>query len=87
LGSYHERFIIGLVLDPPSCMQLTELVKQIKEATNTTVDTSTVCRLLARYGFTSKRIQRVALQRSLTFQATFFANNLHIFKRHVCMGG
>ena len=75
LENYHEMSIIGLVLDSPQ-LQLTELIMHDKEATNTTVDTSTICRLLARFGFT----QRVALQRSLTFWATFLANT-YIFSR------
>jgi len=79
LDNYHEMSIIGLVLDSPQ-LQLTELIMHVKEATNKTVDTSTICRLLARFGFTRKKLQRVALQRSLTFQATFVANT-YIFSR------
>ena len=63
-------------------MQLTELIKQIKEATNTVVSTSTVCRLLARFRFTRKKVQRVTLQQSVHLRATFVANT-YIFSREM----
>ena len=73
MDNYHEMFIIGLLLDSPQ-LQFTELIMHVKEATNTTVDTSTICRLLAWFEFTRKKLHWVALQRSLTLQATFVAN-------------
>ena len=80
LDSYHEMYVIGLVLDSPQ-LQLTELIKQIKEATNTVVSTSTVCRLLAHFGFIRKKVQQVALQQSVHLR------NTYIYSRDVCMGG
>ena len=77
-------FIICLVLESPM-LQLPKLIKKIAKATNTTVSTSTLCRSLARFGFTHKKIQRVALQRSLDFRASFVANTMY-FKRQICMG-
>jgi len=47
LDSYHEMFIIGLVLDSPQ-FQLTKLVKHVQEATNATIDTSKLLDLPGR---------------------------------------
>ena len=38
------------------------------------VSTSTLCRLLASYGFTRKKVQHVALQRCLDLRALFMAS-------------
>ena len=83
LDSYHEMYVIGsvisIVLVSPQ-LQLTELIKQIKEAINTVA--STVCRLLAHFGLTRKKVQRVALQQSIHILASFVANTC-IFSREM----
>jgi len=58
------------------------LIKQIEEAINTVVSTSTVGRLLSHFGFTRKKAQRAALQQSMHLLATFVANTC-IFSREM----
>ena len=43
-------------------------------ATNVQVSVPTVCRVLKRYGFTRKQVQRVTIQRSTVVRASFMAN-------------
>jgi len=54
LDQYHEIYIINLILDSPS-LQLKEISSEVSQITGTTVSSSTLCRLLARYGFTRKK--------------------------------
>ena len=47
----------------------------MKEITNTEVSPATICKLLASYGITQKKIQHVALQRRLyNYIGLFIAN-------------
>ncbi len=55
-------------------MYLGELCAEIKSITGVEVVASTACKLLSKYGFTRKKIQYVALQRSLEFRASFIAD-------------
>lgn len=73
LDSHHELYIIGFVLHSPT-VQLSELVDKVCEISGTLISTSTMCRLLAKYGFTRKKVQQVALQRCLDLRASFMAN-------------
>lgn len=73
LDSHHELYIIGFILHFPT-LQLSELVDRVEEISGTRVSTSTMCRLLARYGFTRKKIQLVATQRRLDLRASFIAS-------------
>jgi transposase len=69
----HELYILGIIADNPG-LYLHEITTRIKEATNVTVDASTVCRLLRRNGFTRKKIVQTAKQRCSEYRATFMAN-------------
>lgn len=73
LDSHHELYIIGFVLHSPT-VQLSELVDKVCEISGTLISTSTMCTLLAKYGFTRKKVQQVALQRCLDLRASFMAN-------------
>ena len=75
LDRYHEIYIINLILDSPS-LQLKEITSKVLQITGTSVSSSTLCRLLARFGFTRKKVQRIALQRSMAFRALFMANTI-----------
>ena len=72
LSDTDELHIVGLVLKCPS-MYLQELCTEIQHLTGKQVSAPTVCRLLARHGFTRKKIQKVAMQRSITLRAEFMA--------------
>ena len=64
--------MVTLVLDQPN-LYLGELCSAIKEITNIQVSPSTLCKLLARYGLTGKKIQYVAVQRRLEYRGHFIA--------------
>lgn len=63
---------MGLVLENPS-MYLQEICQEVHHATGKQVSPATVCRLLARHGFTRKKIQKVAKQRCIALRAEFMA--------------
>ena len=73
LDDHHELYIIGLVFEYPT-LHLQEIASKVEEITGTVVSTSTLCRLLGRHGFTRKKVQSVALQRSLDLRALYMAN-------------
>ena len=50
-----------------------EMCSAIKDTTGTEVSPSTLCKLLAKHGFTRKKVQHVARQRSLKHRAAFIA--------------
>ena len=57
-------------------MYLRELCQRIEDATNVLVSGSTVCRILRKNGYTRKKIQQVARQRSVEYRAAFMAHVL-----------
>lgn len=73
LDNHHELYIIGIVFESPN-LQLLEIANKVEEISGTVVSTSTLCRLLSRHGFTRKKIQSVALQRSLDLRALYMAS-------------
>jgi len=72
LSDADELHIVGLVLENPS-MYLKEICQEVHHATGKQVSPATVCRLLARHGFTRKKIQKVAKQRCIALRAEFMA--------------
>lgn len=70
-----EILVIGIILENPR-LQLSEVCTEIKTAIGVEVSPSTVCRLLAVYGFTRKKIQRIARQRSSDLRGQFMARVL-----------
>ena len=54
----------------------------MKEATGVVVSGATVCRVLKRNGFTRKKVQYVAKQRSIEYRAVFLAHAM-LFNRDV----
>ena len=73
LDNHHELYIIGMILDCPT-LQLPEIASKVEEISGTVVSTATLCRLLASYGMTRKKVQHVALQRCLDLGASFVAS-------------
>ena len=70
LNNRDELFVIGLIL-ANSTVYLYEICSQVKEVLGKLVSSPTVCRLLARYGMTRKKVQQIAIQRSEHFRAAF----------------
>ena len=81
LDYHHQLYVVTLVLEKPN-FYLGELCSAIKEITNIQVSPSTLCRLLARYGLTRKKIQFVAAQRRLEYRADFIAT-ISVFSKEM----
>ena len=71
-----ELFILGLLLENPS-LYLGEICQRIDSTFGIQVTPSTVCRIIQRNGFTRKKVQQVAKQRSVEFRGRFFAEVQH----------
>ena len=71
-----ELYILGLLLENPS-LYLGEICQKIQSTFSIQVTPSTVCRIIKRNGFTRKKIQQVAKQRSVEFRGRFFAEVQH----------
>ena len=82
LNTRDELFIVGLVLANPS-MYLQEIRQEVEDVLGTQVSVPTICRVLARHGFTRKKIQQVAKQRSTNLRAAFAAQIMHCFHRNM----
>ena len=72
LDCHHRLYVIGLVMASPD-LQLKELVDRVQEITGVSVHLSTICRLLAQHGLTRKKLQHVALQRTMELRSSFMA--------------
>ena len=67
-----ELWIMGLLVDNPN-LYLHEICQKVYHMFNIEVSPSTICRLIYRYGFTRKKIQQIAQQRSTEHRAEFMA--------------
>ena len=72
LSGRDELHIIGLVLAHPT-VYLYEVCPQVEDVFGKSVSPTTVCRLLARFGLTRKKVQQVAKQRNVHYRAAFLA--------------
>ena len=75
LSDYDELVIIGLLMENPS-LYLSELCHRVWTITGIHVTNSTFCRIIHRHGFTRKKIQQIALQRSSEYTGEFRAEML-----------
>lgn len=73
LDCHHRLYVVGLVMASPD-LQLKEIVDKVQEITGVSVDISTICRLLAQHGLTRKKLQHVALQRTMELRSFFMAS-------------
>ena len=69
LDEHSELLLIGIILNKLS-FYLEELCQRVADLTGMT---STVCRLMRRYGITRKHIRQVALQRCSALRGAFMA--------------
>ena len=67
-----ELLILGLIIDSPSSYH-SELCSAIRDVCGKCVSPSTVCKVIHRPGFTRKKLQHVAKQRSLQNRAEYMA--------------
>lgn len=72
IDDHHELLILALVAENP-CLYLHEICTLIEEATGLNVSGSTVCRVLHKMGFTRKKVQTIAMQRSSTYRGHFMS--------------
>ena len=70
---FEGKCIFDTVLDSPT-LQLSDIACKVEEMSGTVVSTSTLCRLLATYEVTRKKVQHVALQRCLDLRASSVAS-------------
>ena len=76
LDLYYQLLIIGIVLENPT-MYLGEVCQFVQEVTATQISPSTICKLLAMHGLSRKKIQQVAIQRSVDYRAQFMVDVSH----------
>ena len=73
LHPHEELVLLQAVLEKPSTY-LRELQRMLDETTGREVSVSTICRTLHRFGFSRKKLNQVALQRSDSLRAQFQAD-------------
>lgn len=73
LDHHHQLYVIGLILNNPT-MYLREICSEIKQMTGTEVSPSMLCKMLRMHGFSRKKIQHIAMQRSIRFRAVYMDN-------------
>ena len=72
LSDFEQTVVMQLIIARPGIF-LAELQQQLNDQTGKWVDLSTICRTVHRLGFTRKRMQHIALQRSEEKRAQFMA--------------
>lgn len=72
LSEFEQLTVLQSMIDHPG-IYLTELQQLLYDATGTWVHVSTICRTVHHLGFTRKRLQHIALQRSDELRAQFMA--------------
>ena len=72
LSDFEQVIVMQLLLEKPSAY-LSELQQHLYDTTGTWVHVSTICRTVYRLGYTRKRLQHIALQRSDDLRAQYMA--------------
>ena len=75
LNDFEQILLIQLLIDNPS-MYLNEIQTKLFNATGTDVHESTLCRTIHHLGFTRKKIEHIAFQRS---------EDLRVHVSHICI--
>ena len=74
LDDKHELFIIALICENPTLyLHLREICSKISEVTSVIVSSSTVCRILHKYGCSRKKLTKIGKQRSTLYRGDFMA--------------
>ena len=77
LGHCNELFILGIILNTPSTY-LQELCQAVHEVIGKDVSPATICRVICRNGYTRKKLQYVAKQRSIEYRG-FYMSQIQLF--------
>ena len=85
LSDFKQITVLQSLVNKPT-IYLEELQKDLNEATGTLVSLATICRTVHRLGFTRKRVQKIALQRSDDLRAQYMADISVFFARNACLG-
>ena len=72
LNHSDELFIIGLIIDSPS-LYLSELCHAVEDVCGKCISPSAVCKVIHKHGFTRKKLQHAAKQRSLQYRGEYMA--------------
>ena len=72
LSHSDELFIIGLIIESPS-LYLRELCHAIEDLCGKMVSPSTICKIIHKHGFTRKKLQHAAKQRSIQYRGEYMA--------------
>ena len=74
LNHSDELFITGLIIDSPSFYcDLSELCHAIEDVCGKSISPSAVCKIIHKHGFTHKKLQHAAKQRSLQYHGEYMA--------------
>ena len=73
LSDFEQTLLIQYIVDKPS-IYLSELQAKLCDVTGTIVHESTICRTIHRLGFTRKKIEHIAFQRSDDLRAQFMSS-------------
>jgi len=77
----HELLIMGLLMQN-SCLYLHEIRDYIEKVSGVHVAGSKICRTLQRNGYTRKKVQAIARERSSCYRGIFRANIFHLTADH-----
>ena len=72
LNHSDELFIMGLIIDSPS-LYLSELCHAVEDVCGKCISPSAVCKVIHKHGFTRKKLQHAAKQRSLQYRGEYMA--------------
>ena len=81
LNNSLELFIVGLIIEQPGSY-LSEVCEAVLQISGVSVSEATICRIFKRYGFTRKKMQSVALQRSAQLRGAFMAQAI-LYRREM----
>ena len=65
-------YILGLIIDSPS-RYLSELCQAIEDVCGKSISPSAECKIIHKHGFTRKKLQHAAKQRSLQYRGEYMA--------------
>ena len=73
VSDFEQVIVMQLLLEKPSAYYLSELQQHLDDTTGTWVHVSTICCTVYCLGYTRKRLQHIALQRSDDLRAQYMA--------------
>ena len=80
LSHSDELFILGLIIDSPS-RYLSEVCHAIEDVCGKSISPSTVCKIIHKHGFTRKKLQHAAKQRSVQYRGEYYMAEIQMYNR------